>query len=150
MKVTHKEASTYLCLMVRRKDEEKNWTVKHNLCYWISNEPRITTEFYKLQCTLKFFDNQSITDTYLWIYALILSVGIIHGLALIQSMYTKVFKTTCKCFKNTALVGTNVRSRVFNAGLLARSQFASRKSCDRPTRSRLQWLSLVLEEMLSW
>jgi hypothetical protein len=25
---------------------------------------------------------------------------------------------------------------VFNAGLLARSQFASRRSCDRPTRAR--------------
>jgi hypothetical protein len=29
-----------------------------------------------------------------------------------------------------------VRARRFNAGLLARSQFASRRSCDRPTRSR--------------
>jgi hypothetical protein len=32
--------------------------------------------------------------------------------------------------------GTNVRVRVFNTGLLARSQFASGGSCDRPTRSR--------------
>jgi hypothetical protein len=32
--------------------------------------------------------------------------------------------------------GTDVRVHVFNAGLLARSQFASRRSCDRPTRSR--------------
>jgi hypothetical protein len=30
---------------------------------------------------------------------------------------------------------TNVRVRGFNAGLLARSQFASGRSCDRPTRS---------------
>jgi hypothetical protein len=29
-----------------------------------------------------------------------------------------------------------VSARVFNAGLLARSQFASLKSCDRPTQSR--------------
>jgi hypothetical protein len=36
----------------------------------------------------------------------------------------------------TAQVGTNVRARVFNAGLLARSQFTSGRSCDRPTRSR--------------
>jgi hypothetical protein len=33
-------------------------------------------------------------------------------------------------------IGTNGRARVFNAGLLARSQFASGRSCDRPTRSR--------------
>jgi hypothetical protein len=33
-------------------------------------------------------------------------------------------------------VGTIVRVRGFNAGLLARSQFAFGKSCDWPTRSR--------------
>jgi hypothetical protein len=38
--------------------------------------------------------------------------------------------------KAAAQIGTNVRARGFNAGLLARSQFASRRSCDRPTRSR--------------
>jgi hypothetical protein len=31
----------------------KNWTVKHNFCYWMSNEPCITTDFYKLQWTPK-------------------------------------------------------------------------------------------------
>jgi hypothetical protein len=31
---------------------------------------------------------------------------------------------------------TNVRARIFNAGLLARSQFASGRSCDQPTQSR--------------
>jgi hypothetical protein len=36
----------------------------------------------------------------------------------------------------TAQLGTNVRVRGFNARLLARSQFASGRSCDRPTRSR--------------
>jgi hypothetical protein len=36
----------------------------------------------------------------------------------------------------TARIGTNVRVRGFNAGLLARSQFASGRSCDRPTRTR--------------
>jgi hypothetical protein len=55
-------------------------------------------------------------------------------------------KATCKCFqrkekgkkttKKTAQIGTSVRACVFNAGLLARSQFASGRSCDRPTRSR--------------
>jgi hypothetical protein len=43
-------------------------------------------------------------------------------------------------------IGTNVRVRVFNAGLMARSQFSSGRSCDRPTRSRF---STVLEQMLS-
>jgi hypothetical protein len=36
----------------------------------------------------------------------------------------------------TAQIGTNVRARGFGAGLLARSRFASGRSCDRPTRSR--------------
>jgi hypothetical protein len=35
----------------------------------------------------------------------------------------------------TAQIGTNVRARGFNAGLLARSEFASGMSCDRPTRA---------------
>jgi hypothetical protein len=39
--------------------------------------------------------------------------------------------------KETEQIGYNVKARVFNAGLLARSQFASRKSCDRLTRSRV-------------
>jgi hypothetical protein len=38
--------------------------------------------------------------------------------------------------KKTAQTGTNVRARVFNARLLARSQFVSGKSCDQSTRSR--------------
>jgi hypothetical protein len=33
-------------------------------------------------------------------------------------------------------MGSNVWVRAFNAGLLARSQFASGRSCDRPTRPR--------------
>jgi hypothetical protein len=36
----------------------------------------------------------------------------------------------------TAQIRTNVRARGFNAGLLARSQFASGRSCDRPSRTR--------------
>jgi hypothetical protein len=38
--------------------------------------------------------------------------------------------------EKTAQIGANVRAHVFNAGLLARIQFASGRSCDRPTRSR--------------
>jgi hypothetical protein len=35
--------------------------------------------------------------------------------------------------KTTVQIGTIVKVRVFNAGLLARSQFASGQSCNRPT-----------------
>jgi hypothetical protein len=38
--------------------------------------------------------------------------------------------------KKKAQIGTSVRVRVFNAGLLARSPFTSGRSCDRPTRAR--------------
>jgi hypothetical protein len=38
--------------------------------------------------------------------------------------------------KTSARIWTNIRARVFNARLLARSQFASRRFCDRPTQSR--------------
>jgi hypothetical protein len=50
----------------------------------------------------------------------------------------KNVKTTCKCFpiKQQHGYGTSVRSCTFNARLLARSQFASGRFCDRPTRSR--------------
>jgi hypothetical protein len=49
---------------------------------------------------------------------------------------TNLLKKKMKQNKNaTAHTGTNVRVRGFNAGLLARSQFASGKSCGRPTRS---------------
>jgi hypothetical protein len=38
--------------------------------------------------------------------------------------------------KTAAQIGTNVRARGVKAGLLVRSQFASGRSCDRPTRLR--------------
>jgi hypothetical protein len=37
--------------------------------------------------------------------------------------------------KETAQIRNSFRARVFNAGLLARSQFAFGRSCDRPIRS---------------
>jgi hypothetical protein len=56
---------------------------------------------------------------------------------------SKSFSHNNNCKKNnlwgkkiTAQIGTNVRACIFNAGLLARSQFASGRSCDRPTQSR--------------
>jgi hypothetical protein len=42
----------------------------------------------------------------------------------------------------TAQIGTNVRVHGFNAGLLARSQFASGRSFDLPTRSRFSMVFL--------
>jgi hypothetical protein len=59
----------------------------------------------------------------------------------LSKLYTDTIfvKATCKCFQTKgkkAQIGTNVRARVFNAGLLTSSQFASGRSCDRPTRSR--------------
>jgi hypothetical protein len=38
-----------------------------------------------------------------------------------------------KTKNTTAQIGTNIRVRGFNAGFLARSRFASGRSCDRPT-----------------
>jgi hypothetical protein len=54
-------------------------------------------------------------------------------------------KKKIKQKKNTTTqIGANVRARRFNAGLLARSQFASGRSCDRPTRSRVSVVFLGL------
>jgi hypothetical protein len=38
--------------------------------------------------------------------------------------------------KATAQIGTNARDRVFNTGRMARNQFASGRSCNRPTQTR--------------
>jgi hypothetical protein len=148
VKVSNQVVSTYLHLKVRRQEDQKNWTVKHNLCYWMSNRLQITTDFYKLQWTPKFTDNQRITDTDTCIFVSIFMHICIHSLHRCCTrfgsypnyilVYIKMFvKTTCKCFlKKTAHIGVNARAGIFNAGLLARSQFASRRSCDQPTWSR--------------
>jgi hypothetical protein len=44
--------------------------------------------------------------------------------------------------KVIAQPGTDAKVLVFSAGLLARSQFASGRSCDRPTRSRFSVIFL--------
>jgi hypothetical protein len=49
-------------------------------------------------------------------------------------MFSKKIKRKKERKKEKAQIGTNVRARVFNAGLLARSQCASGRSWDRPTR----------------
>jgi hypothetical protein len=56
---------------------------------------------------------------------------------LIKKRKRKKENNKTKQKKNTtSRIGTNVRAHGFNAGLLARSQFASGRSCDWPTRSR--------------
>jgi hypothetical protein len=55
----------------------------------------------------------------------------------------KLKKERKKKKKNTtAQIGTTVRARGFNAGLLARNQFASVRSCDRPIQSRFSMVFL--------
>jgi hypothetical protein len=53
-------------------------------------------------------------------------------------MHIKIFEKQLDVFfkKATAQIGTSVRARIFNAGLLAVSPFASGRSWNRPTRSR--------------
>jgi hypothetical protein len=60
-----------------------------------------------------------------------------------NNLLKKINQKETKEKKNTtAQIGTNVRVQGFNAGLLARSQFASGRSCDRPTRSRFSMVFL--------
>jgi hypothetical protein len=59
-------------------------------------------------------------------------------------MKTSVKQTVIVFYNKAASqIGTNVRDRVFNAGLLASSQFASGRSCDRATRSRFSAVFLA-------
>jgi hypothetical protein len=53
-------------------------------------------------------------------------------------------KEKTKKENTTAQIGTNVRARGFNVGLLARGQFAPGRSCDRPTRSSFSVVFLGL------
>jgi hypothetical protein len=48
---------------------------------------------------------------------------------------TYVFNEKGKEEEKTAQIGHNVRAHIFNTRLLARSQFAYRRSCNRPIRS---------------
>jgi hypothetical protein len=64
-------------------------------------------------------------------------IGLAQNVAYPNFMHMKTsMKQTVNVFYNKAAskIGTYVRARVFNTGLLARSQFASGRSCDRPTR----------------
>jgi hypothetical protein len=161
VKVTNEVITTYLRWKMWRKEEQKNWTVKHNLCYWMSNKPRITGDYFFIQNTMRFqIYRWSRNHNYRYIYNCKHICAYMH-LFLPQVLYTgwclsKLYtdtifvKKTCKCFQRKerkkkekwkkqgkkAQIGTSVRARLFIAGLLARSQLASGRSCDRPTRSR--------------
>jgi hypothetical protein len=99
----------------------------------MSNEPRITDIFYKLQWIPKFTDNQGITDTDMCIVSIIVHLCV-HSFCRCYTRfgaYSKcihiemIAKITCKYFqrgKKTAHMETNVRARVFNARMLARNQ----------------------------
>jgi hypothetical protein len=83
--------TTYLRLKIRRKEDQTNWTVKHNLCYWMSNKPRITFDFsnYNRLPNLPIIKESQIRIyvylyAYLCIYASNPSAGVIHGLVHIQ------------------------------------------------------------------
>jgi hypothetical protein len=137
--------------------------VKHNLCYWISKSLVKHTIFPHYNRFPKFTDNQRITDIYIYIYIYIYICMHIcsYMLSFLQHvLYTvwrlsKSYVHNNNCKKNLLKKerkrkekhNSTDRARGFNAGLLARSQFASRRSCDRPTRSRFP---LVPEQMLSW
>jgi hypothetical protein len=135
--------------------------VKHDLCYWMSNKPRITDDFFYTKYN-ELPNLPIIKESQLQIYVrIIVSIFVsicihsFHGCYTWFGAYpnhmqiTFLYKQLVNVFKEKKKpqIGTSVRARVFNAGLLVRSQFASGRPCDRPTRSRF---SLVPQQMLSW
>jgi hypothetical protein len=130
--------------------------VKHNLCYWISNKPCKTSDFPKYN---RLPNITIIEEKHRYRYMYICMHNCSHMRLFLPYVYYTVWclsksyaHNNCKLHiivKNNLLkkrknrketqqhrVGTNVRVRGFNAGLMARSQFAFGRSCDRPTRSR--------------
>jgi hypothetical protein len=107
----------------------------------MSNELHITTDFYKLQWTLKFTNNQRITDTDICIFVSIFVQICIHS-------FCRWFQRK-KERKKEKQIGTNVRACVFNAVLLAVSLHL-----EGPVTGQLDqgcpWFSLVPEQMLTW
>jgi hypothetical protein len=65
----------------------------------------------------------------------------------LQNQLANVFKEKRgRGKRKIAHIGTNVRAHIFDVGLLARSQFASGRSCDRTIRSRLSVIFLGSRE----
>jgi hypothetical protein len=64
---------------------------------------------------------------------------------IVQSLLSQrtPFTRISKISQRNSQIGIDVKFRVFNAGLLARSQFASGRSCDRPTQSKLSLVFIV-------
>jgi hypothetical protein len=118
------------------------------------NKPHISSDVSKLQYTPKFTDNQRIADPDICIFVCIFVHICVYSFHVCYTWFgaypnhehikiiVKEQAVREKKEKKTAQIGTNVRARVFNARLLARSQFASGRSCDRQTQSRISLVSL--------
>jgi hypothetical protein len=66
--------------------------VKHNLCYWMSNKPRITSDFYsknynRLPNLSIIKESQIHIYVHLFIYAFVPPTCVTHGLVLIQIVF---------------------------------------------------------------
>jgi hypothetical protein len=108
----------------------------------MSNEPRKTSDFsnYNRLLNLPIFKESQIC---IFVHTCVYSshmcytrFGTFLNHTHIKIIAKKVWNKEKEKKKATAQIGTNVRARVFNAGLSARSQFAFGRSCDRPSRSR--------------
>jgi hypothetical protein len=118
--------------------------VKHNLCYWRSknlvkhpifpNYDRLLNLPIIKESQVQLYVYCMHIFSYMWSFL----PQVLYTVWCLSKLY--VHKSICKkktCEKKArAQIGTNVRTRVFNAGLLARNHFASRRSYDHSTRSR--------------
>jgi hypothetical protein len=79
-----------------------------------------------------------------------------HCIETLATFIRNVTFTTCKCFqrkeegKKPAQIGTNVRARLFSAGLLATNQIISEGPATGQLDQGFPWFSLGPEQMLSW
>jgi hypothetical protein len=89
----------------------KTGTFKHICAYMCSFSPQV---LYTVCCLSKLYTHKNVY---------------INGLYMFSKQKIEE--------KRPAEIGTSVQARVFNVGLLARSQFASGRFCFRPSRSRI-------------
>jgi hypothetical protein len=151
--------TTYLRLKTRQKEDQTNLAAKHKLCYWMSNKPRITSCFSKLQLTLKITDKQRITArdiyeiyaclyAYLCVCVFIPSAGHTGVGSFPNYIHMKVFvKTTCKSFPIKQQEGGL-------AYLMPDCGLEVTLNPEGPATGQLTqgfpWFFLVQEQMLSW
>jgi hypothetical protein len=88
----------------------------------------IRSNFIKLQQTLKYTDNQRITDTDIYIFICILVHICVYAFCRCYTLFGAHpkymhIKTFVNILNKSAHTRINVGAPVFNAGLLARSQF---------------------------